>query len=130
MWEGKWDKKERGCRVRKEKCQKAKGEIEPYLRIGDSLVLCLCACLCGIVGGYECQVAQFLLISTYSISASNNSIKENSLEVTVFSECCPGLLGVRNGKQDLKCGEFNRTLRTLGFCVCVHTLIPDVFSSV
>lgn len=84
--------------LQNEKAKEKEREREPYLRIGDSLVLCLCVCLCGIVGGYESQVAQFLLMSTYSTSASNNSIKENSLEVTVFSECCPGLLGVRNRK--------------------------------
>lgn len=37
-------------------------------------LFCVCACLCGSVEGYRCQAARFLLISTYSWNANNNSV--------------------------------------------------------
>lgn len=73
-------------------------------------LFCVCACLCGSVGGYRCQAARFLLISTYSRNANNNSILTHSLEVTVLSECSPGLLCVRNRKQNPACGELQTLL--------------------
>ncbi len=76
-------------------------------------LFCVCACLCGSVGGYRCQAARFLLISTYSRNANNNSILTHSLEVTVLSECSPGLLCVRNRKQNPACGELLALLRSI-----------------
>lgn len=89
-------------------------------------LFCVCACLCGSVGGYRCQAARFLLISTYSRNANNNSILTHSLEVTVLSECSPGLLCVRNRKQNPECGEL-LTFFFLHWIECklsynVHTL--------
>lgn len=46
-----------------------------------------------------------LLISTYSRKTNNNFILTHSLGVTVLSECSPGLLCVRNRKQNPACGE-------------------------
>ena len=81
------------------------GERERHASALVIHLFCVCAWLCGCVGGYRCQAARFLLISTYSRNANNNSILTHSLEVTLLSECSPGLLCVRNGKQNPKCGE-------------------------
>lgn len=43
-------------------------------------LFCVCACLCGSVAGYRCQAARFLLISTYSPNANNNSVLDTFLQ--------------------------------------------------
>lgn len=69
-------------------------ERETCLRIGDSFVLCLCMPVWECWGVIGAKLLAFLLISTYSRNANNNSILTRSLEVTVLSECSPGLLRI------------------------------------
>lgn len=100
-------------RPREEDWQRQRQRGRERERHASALVIhlfCVCACLCGSVGGYRCQAARFLLISTYSRNANNNSILTRSLEVTVLSECSPGLFCVRNRKQNPACGELLTSL--------------------
>lgn len=61
--------------LKAKKVEDLQKEREAILRIGDSFVLCLCVPVWECWGLYcRCQAARFLLKSTYSRNASNNSI--------------------------------------------------------